>query len=86
MSVTRFLTRRGSGQDNQCWKLTPVYSACQEAYTIYCTLALELQPIGTTIVFPDSYRDLLEIRMVSSLILLWFLSTSRPRYPRGINK
>lgn len=27
-----------------CWKVTPVYSACQEAYTIYCTLVPKLLP------------------------------------------
>jgi hypothetical protein len=42
--MTRFgLPRVRPGQP-QCWKLTPVYCACQEPSTIYCTLGDDTGP------------------------------------------
>src|SRR3979411_1894245 len=51
-----------------CWKLTPVYSACQEAYTIYCTLEVKTPQNDSSSLFAVSYRNAPGIRVISLLV------------------
>src|SRR5262249_30357287 len=51
-----FWLAAGPAEQPWCWKVTPVYCACQEADTIYCTLVTSAPSNSTTSSFPAVYE------------------------------
>src|SRR5262249_29300803 len=52
---SRFWLAAGRPEQPWCWEVTPVYFACQEADTIYCTLVTPRPSNSTTSSFPAFY-------------------------------
>src|SRR5262249_1169711 len=61
-----------------CWKVTPVYCACQEADTIYCTLVTSAPSNSTTSSFAAFYGRTRCFGVVSTMVLPNILSTGIP--------
>ena len=64
-----------------CWKLTPVYCACQEANTIYCTLVANPGSNHASSLFPVLYLSMPGFGVVSSMVPSGFYPQA-PAVPR----
>src|SRR5579859_777306 len=70
--MTRFCLLRVRPGQPRCWKITPVYCACQEANTIYCTLDTADTQNLPTYLFAELYRPRSKFHVVSSVVLPQF--------------
>src|ERR1041385_6037760 len=68
-----FWLASGPARTTWCWKVTPVYCACQEANTIYCTLAVVIASNRSTLLFAVPYGHSSDFGVVSFMVLPRFI-------------